>query len=79
LRWIRKNHTITFETPSGKRVTSEVTNGKTKMQWKPDFGMRWAALDVDFETYGKDHLVNGPIYTKICNIIGGKGPHQFFL
>ena len=74
----KKNHTITFETPSGKRVTSEVTNGKTKMQWKPDFGMRWAALDVDFETYGKDHLVNGPIYTKICNIIGGKGPHQFF-
>ena len=40
--------------------------------------MRWAAFDVDFEMYGKDHLVNGQIYTKICNIIGGKAPHQMF-
>jgi len=74
----KKNYTVTFETPSGKKVTTEITNGKSKLQWKPDFGMRWAALDVDFETYGKDHLVNGPIYTKICRALGGKGPHQFF-
>jgi lysyl-tRNA synthetase class 1 len=74
----KQNHTVTFETPSGKKITTEIGNGKCKLQWKPDFGMRWAALDVDFETYGKDHLVNGPIYSKICKIIGGKAPHQFF-
>ena len=29
-----------------------------KLQWKPDFGMRWAALGVDFEMFGKDHQTN---------------------
>jgi len=72
----KENHTITFDAPSGKEVTMKVTDGNCKLQWKPDFGMRWAALDVDFEMYGKDHLVNGPIYSKICSIIGGKVPHQ---
>lgn len=72
----KANHTVTFDTPSGKEVTIKVTDGSCKLQWKPDFGMRWAALDVDFEMYGKDHLVNGPIYSKICSIIGGKPPHQ---
>ena len=74
----KQNHTITFTNPAGKLITSEVTDGKCKLQWKPDFGMRWAALDVDFEMYGKDHLVNGPIYSKICETIGGKAPHQMF-
>jgi hypothetical protein len=37
-----------------------------KLQWKPDFGARWAALGVDFEMYGKDHSTNTPIYDAIC-------------
>ncbi len=47
------------------------------MQWKPDFGMRWAALGVDFEMFGKDHQTNAPIYDKICNILGGKAPEHY--
>jgi lysyl-tRNA synthetase class 1 len=47
------------------------------MQWKPDFGMRWAALGVDFEMYGKDHQTNGPIYSKICRILGAEPPLQY--
>jgi len=39
--------------------------------------MRWAALDVDFEMYGKDHLVNGKIYSAICKVLGGTPPEQF--
>lgn len=74
----KKQGTITYKNLNGNLITSEVTNGKCKLQWKPDFGMRWAAFDVDFEMYGKDHLANGPIYTKICQIIGGKPPHQMF-
>lgn len=74
----KTKHTITFKNPNGNLITTEVTNGNCKLQWKPDFGMRWAALDVDFEMYGKDHLVNGPIYSKICQTIGGKAPHQMF-
>lgn len=74
----KKNYTITFKNERGELITTPVTDGKTKLQWKPDFGMRWAAFDVDFEMYGKDHLINGPIYTKICKILGGKAPHQSF-
>ena len=48
------------------------------MQWKPDFGMRWAALDVDYEMYGKDHLPNGEIYSSICKILGGKSTDSVF-
>ncbi len=34
--------------------------------------MRWAALGVDFEMFGKDHQTNAPIYDKICEILGGR-------
>ena len=70
--------TIVYKNADGKRIESKVTDGACKLQWKPDFGMRWAAFDVDFEMYGKDHLVNGEIYTKICRTIGGKAPKQMF-
>jgi hypothetical protein len=52
-----------------------VTGGKVKMQWKPDFGMRWAALGVDFEMFGKDHQTNATIYDRICEILGGRARH----
>lgn len=70
--------TVVFEDEDGSRQEVPVTGGHCKLQWKPDLGMRWFALDVDFEMYGKDHLVNGPIYSKICNAIGGNAPHQYF-
>lgn len=54
-----------------------VTGGHCKLQWKPDMGMRWAAFDVDFEMYGKDHLASAPLYTKICKLAGGNPPHQY--
>jgi lysyl-tRNA synthetase class 1 len=69
--------TITFNDEDGTEHTLSVTGGNCKLQWKPDFGMRWAALGVDFEMYGKDHLVNGKIYSAICRILGGNPPQQF--
>ncbi len=69
--------TITFDDEDGEEITLPVTGGHVKLQWKPDFGMRWAALDVDFEMYGKDHLVNGKIYSAICRVLGGNPPEQF--
>jgi lysyl-tRNA synthetase class 1 len=69
---------IKYKDKDGEVVTVKVIDGHCKLQWKPDFGMRWAAFDVDFEMYGKDHLVNGPIYSRICQAIGGKPPHQMF-
>ena len=72
-----KAGTITFSDEDGTDVTVAVTGGQVKMQWKPDFGMRWAALGVDFEMYGKDHQTNGPIYSKICRILGAEPPVQY--
>ena len=72
-----KNGTVTFDDETGREFTLPVTGGNVKLQWKPDFGARWAALDVDFEMYGKDHSTNTPIYDRICEILGGKKPEHF--
>ena len=72
-----KAGTITFDDEDGTETTLPVTGGQVKLQWKPDFGARWAALDVDFEMYGKDHLPNTPIYDGICKVLGGRAPHHF--
>ncbi|WP_112874476.1 lysine--tRNA ligase [Paracoccus endophyticus] len=68
---------ITFDDETGREWTLPVTGGNVKLQWKPDFGARWAALDVDFEMYGKDHSTNTPIYDGICEALGGRAPEHF--
>ena len=72
-----KDGTITFDDEDGTEMTLPVTGGNVKLQWKPDFGARWAALDVDFEMYGKEHATNTAIYGRICEILGGKKPEHF--
>ena len=72
-----KDGTITFADEDGSDVTLPVTGGHVKLQWKPDFGMRWAALGVDFEMFGKDHQTNAVIYDRICDILGGRAPEHF--
>ena len=69
--------TVTFDDEHGKEWTLPVTGGNVKLQWKPDFGARWAALDVDFEMYGKEHATNTAIYDRICELLGGKKPNHF--
>ncbi len=69
--------TIVYREEDGELVETPVTGGRCKLQWKPDFGMRWAALDVDFEMYGKDHQPSAPLYNAICEIIGGRKPEQY--
>ena len=71
------DHTNTFDDEDGREWTLPVTGGNVKLQWKPDFGARWAALGVDFEMYGKDHSTNTPIYDAICEILGEKAPEHF--
>ncbi len=72
-----KAGTITFDDEDGQETVLPVTGGNVKLQWKPDFGARWAALDVDFEMYGKDHSTNTPIYDGICEVLGGRKPEHF--
>ncbi len=71
------DYTITFDDEDGREWTLPVTGGNVKLQWKPDFGARWAALGVDFEMYGKDHSTNTPIYDRICEILGHRKPEHF--
>ncbi len=68
---------ITFDDEDGREWTLPVTGGNVKLQWKPDFGARWAALGVDFEMYGKDHSTNTPIYDGICRALGARAPEHF--
>ncbi|MEO1700881.1 MAG: lysine--tRNA ligase [Pseudomonadota bacterium] len=70
-------HEITFDDEDGAETTIPVTGGLVKLQWKPDFGMRFAALGVDFEMFGKDHQANAPIYDRICRVLGGRAPEHY--
>src|SRR5690606_8954093 len=47
--------TIVYRDPNSQELVEvPLTGGRTKLQWKPDWGMRWAALGVDYEMSGKD-------------------------
>ena len=69
--------TVTFDDDDGREWTLPVTGGKVKLQWKPDFGARWAALGVDFEMYGKEHATNEKIYDAVCRTLGAQPPEHF--
>ena len=61
----------------GARVEVPVTGGACKLQWKPDWGMRWQALDVDYEMSGKDLIDSVRLSGRICRILGGAAPDGF--
>ncbi len=64
---------IAFE-DDGRRIEHCILSGGAKLQWKPDWGMRWAALGVDYEMYGKDLTESGVLGGKIAQILGGRKP-----
>jgi len=66
--------TIVYEEPDGERVEVPVTGGHVKLQWKPDWGMRWAALGVDYEMSGKDLIDSVTQSSKICRALGAPAP-----
>jgi lysyl-tRNA synthetase, class I len=45
-----------------------------KVQWKVDWAMRWVALGVDYEMYGKDLTDSGVQSGKIAAVLGGRKP-----
>jgi len=60
-----------------KKIETEVTNGKCKLQWKVDWAMRWYVFDVDYEMYGKDLIESAVLSSKICQALGKKSPNGF--
>ena len=71
-----KAGTITYEN-EGERVTTLVTGGRCKLQWKPDWAMRWVALGVDYEMAGKDLIDSVKLSSQICRVLGGTPPEGF--
>jgi len=70
--------TITYEAPETReRVTVPVTGGRCKLQWKPDWAMRWVALGVDYEMAGKDLIDSVKLSGQICRALGGAPPEGF--
>ena len=62
---------------NGKDLETNILNGNCKLQWKVDWAMRWYALDVDFEMYGKDLIESAILSTKIIRVLGKSNPCGF--
>ncbi len=72
----QKNSKIVFDN-FGKKLETSILNGNCKLQWKVDWAMRWFALDVDFEMYGKDLIESAILSTKIIKSLGKVNPSGF--
>jgi len=70
-----KAGTITYEDPDTKeRVVTPVTGGHCKLQWKPDWAMRWVALGIDYEMAGKDLIDSVKLSGEIARALGAQPP-----
>lgn len=69
--------TIVYQEPDGERIEVSVTGGGCKLQWKPDWAMRWIALGVDYEMHGKDLIPSAELGRKICRAVGARAPELF--
>jgi len=72
----QSNSKIIFDN-KGKKLETSILDGNCKLQWKVDWAMRWFALDIDFEMYGKDLIESAILSTKIINLLGKKNPSGF--
>ena len=72
----KENSKIIFDN-NGKKLEQTIFDGNCKLQWKVDWAMRWYALDVDFEMYGKDLIESAILSTKIIKLLGKNNPSGF--
>ena len=69
IRWV--------DPANGEKFETLVTGGHAKLQWKPDWAMRWYALDVDYEMAGKDLIDSVKLSGQIVRAMGGNPPEGF--
>ena len=72
----KKESKIIFDN-NGKKLERSILNGQCKLQWKVDWAMRWYALDIDFEMYGKDLIESAILSSRIIKLIGKIPPSGF--
>jgi lysyl-tRNA synthetase class 1 len=73
----RESHSIVFRDEDGALTELPITGGKCKLQWKPDWAMRWHALGIDYEMSGKDLIPSVDLGNKICRVLGSRPPEGF--
>jgi lysyl-tRNA synthetase class 1 len=54
-----------------------ILGGKAKVGWKVDWALRWHALEVDYELYGKDLIDSARLSGEIVRLLGGEPPLGF--
>jgi lysyl-tRNA synthetase, class I len=70
--------TVTYLDPETEEaITTPVTGGRVKCQWKADWALRWYALGIDYEMAGKDLIDSVTLSSKICRALGGVPPEGF--
>jgi lysyl-tRNA synthetase, class I len=70
--------TIVWRDPdSGERFETPITGGHCKLQWKPDWAMRWVALGIDYEMAGKDLIDSVKLSGEIARALGARPPEGF--
>jgi len=62
---------------TGEDFETPVTGGHCKLQWKPDWAMRWYALKVDYEMAGKDLIDSVKLSSRIVRALGAEPPEGF--
>ncbi len=73
-----KAGTISWRDPdTNERFETPVTGGHCKLQWKPDWAMRWVALGVDYEMAGKDLIDSVKLSSDITRALGAVPPDGF--
>ena len=69
--------TITFRDEDGSLAEVPVTGGHVKLQWRPDWALRWTALQIDYEMSGKDLIDSVRLSNQVCKVLGGTPPAGF--
>jgi lysyl-tRNA synthetase class 1 len=69
--------TIVWSDETGERFETSVTGGHCKLQWKPDWAMRWVALGIDYEMSGKDLIDSVKLSGEIARALGAQPPEGF--
>ncbi|MGA0597412.1 lysine--tRNA ligase [Enterovirga sp. CN4-39] len=74
----RDSATLVWRDPeTGERFETSVLGGHAKLQWKPDWAMRWVALGVDYEMAGKDLIDSVKLSSQIARALGAEPPEGF--